>query len=613
MHGKIKYYNHGDPRFTIFNGAMTLLRKKNFLGGLNYTDSIEPFSNRDPSDPTKYVVFLSIQNSQIESSDCVFELPSFAVHDVNTCKSILVLDYSHEAGTLKNIEVVEKNIERLGITNPRSIVLLLQNRKIQKLDTILKVFYFDFFPIVSFVDIYDIVNSDYNNVLDVMMKGNAARQNFVLCLNTTPRPHRLMTCAQLMKLGFLENSLISFPGEKNSKLFIDDWEVYFKQWAELGLSDLIPFAKQILSNAPYKVDNTGLDGNDLFNVIEPTHYLTTWMSVVTETAVGNDIARITEKAFKAFAMGHPTVVVGHPRTFDVVRDFGLTTYDEVFNERYDEDLCFSTRFTKLSKEIQIYIEKLQKRDRYTIEKSLEISKKNRDWIKKGFIEHYFKKYINPFFSYCKMILDSDSVFCEETKSFDICCQRNLMIEKVKKIESARKDQLEALDSTEDYSDASGRSIILQNTNSIATPSILRFNIRDYGKKLSMRHRFRPSVQQRARLTNQLSAFKVTLKASNALLSRREKVRCEDLAKIISLENEISRMIHEKKNILSDYVNLLRNFPARSCCRSNFNEDFYLSSNPDVRKAVNNKVFASGFHHWIMYGFCENRIFSFVNS
>jgi hypothetical protein len=45
----------------------------------------------------------------------------------------------------------------------------------------------------------------------------------------------------------------------------------------------------------------------------------------------------------------------------------------------------------------------------------------------------------------------------------------------------------------------------------------------------------------------------------------------------------------------------------------FNELLYLSNNPDVRNAVQNRKFRSGYHHFIEFGRYENRVHELLPS
>lgn len=53
---------------------------------------------------------------------------------------------------------------------------------------------------------------------------------------------------------------------------------------------------------------------------------------------------------------------------------------------------------------------------------------------------------------------------------------------------------------------------------------------------------------------------------------------------------------------------IRRLFSRKLYPSEFNEAAYLEKNPDVRLAIYEKKFKNGFHHYLIHGFKESRIF-----
>lgn len=68
----------------------------------------------------------------------------------------------------------------------------------------------------------------------------------------------------------------------------------------------------------------------------PNWYDDTWYSIVAETLVDNNLPLfITEKTFKPIAFYHPFIIVGQPKLLSRLRELGFTTFDNLFDESYD--------------------------------------------------------------------------------------------------------------------------------------------------------------------------------------------------------------------------------------------------------------------------------------
>ncbi|OLN27964.1 hypothetical protein DVDV_1824 [Desulfovibrio sp. DV] len=74
----------------------------------------------------------------------------------------------------------------------------------------------------------------------------------------------------------------------------------------------------------------------------------------------------------------------------------------------------------------------------------------------------------------------------------------------------------------------------------------------------------------------------------------------------ALESGLASLGRERGNLLRDLV--AASAHAHPC---HFNEAFYLQANPDVAKAVADKLVASGLDHWLRFGYAENRAVSFL--
>jgi hypothetical protein len=96
--------------------------------------------------------------------------------------------------------------------------------------------------------------------------------------------------------------------------------------------------EQIVNNlTPEYIDNKQIpNSNNLADDISAHLYKRSLFSVVTESDYDDDsMKRITEKTIKAFALGHPTIIVGNPHSLELVKDLGFRIFEDVINPEYD--------------------------------------------------------------------------------------------------------------------------------------------------------------------------------------------------------------------------------------------------------------------------------------
>lgn len=68
----------------------------------------------------------------------------------------------------------------------------------------------------------------------------------------------------------------------------------------------------------------------------PDWYNSTAMSLVVETTVFPGSLVVSEKTFKAMAFQHPFVVVGQPGHLNLLHELGFETFENIFDESYDQ-------------------------------------------------------------------------------------------------------------------------------------------------------------------------------------------------------------------------------------------------------------------------------------
>ena len=94
-------------------------------------------------------------------------------------------------------------------------------------------------------------------------------------------------------------------------------------------------------------DHAGHTRDRHFN---PDWYDQTYFSLVVESAVEHQNF-ITEKTFKPVAFQHPFMVIGQQHTLQQLHTLGFVTYDNLFDESYDQAQTFAERLNTIQRNI----------------------------------------------------------------------------------------------------------------------------------------------------------------------------------------------------------------------------------------------------------------------
>jgi hypothetical protein len=76
-------------------------------------------------------------------------------------------------------------------------------------------------------------------------------------------------------------------------------------------------------------------------------YDDTYFSIVAETTVSTPELFITEKTFKPIAYQHPFLILGQPKVLNYLRSQGFETYNNIFDESYDDEYDLDKRLEKI--------------------------------------------------------------------------------------------------------------------------------------------------------------------------------------------------------------------------------------------------------------------------
>ena len=147
-----------------------------------------------------------------------------------------------------------------------------------------------------------------------------------------PRHQRIKLCHDLLKEGLLDKGRVSLnTWNHNDEGVYDDMD-----------SNTV---LQLHSMTPIEIDRT-LDYN-LACEITIEDYTSTFISIVNETLTDVGTLFISEKTYKAIAVGHPFIIAGSYGTLEYLKSLGFKTFDKWIDESYDTEPDFKRRMRKL--------------------------------------------------------------------------------------------------------------------------------------------------------------------------------------------------------------------------------------------------------------------------
>lgn len=181
---------------------------------------------------------------------------------------------------------------------------------------------------------------------------SVARSRRYLCMNFTPRPHRVAFLSWLFGSGQDACGYISFAGFNMLKMDASESPLP-ANWLR---SDIIDRGFEILKARGRMTLDLPTDGDTTvpeFDVGNPHFYRDSYFSVVTESDVSDgDLRRITEKVIKPIALFHPMLIVGNSGSLDILREFGFRTFAPFINEDYDRVADSQTRLEMVAAELK---------------------------------------------------------------------------------------------------------------------------------------------------------------------------------------------------------------------------------------------------------------------
>lgn len=162
---------------------------------------------------------------------------------------------------------------------------------------------------------------NYKNIID-KHKITQKTKKF-LNLNKRMRPNKQALIYYLHKNRLLEDNNVSALWFESEIIPPETFSNY-----NFDNSDYKDFEK--ISNQKLIIDDYNNDQHS-----EPSLYLESIYSLVSETYTGSTVKFITEKTYKPILMGHPFLIHGTTGTLQHLQKIGYETFPEMFDESYD--------------------------------------------------------------------------------------------------------------------------------------------------------------------------------------------------------------------------------------------------------------------------------------
>jgi hypothetical protein len=270
--------------------------------------------------------------------------------DVDCDRCRVFFDFSNEAGHPDLVGQIVALATEAGIHRLGNLTLICQNRRLDRADLPIRHACFDFFLVAGWTACRDLLLAEGLDLdADPTSLPLPEPRHDILCLNATPRFHRLVVLLMLAEAGIIDLDApdhapdcqipyVSYPGLTYEQAKQRDpvlLEAVERRLTADGQERLLVHLPRLLARTPLRVDALTATGHTLAFAIDLRLYRDSKLSVVTETAYGSEIRRITEKTLKPLALGQPCVTIGHPHSLAIARGIGFDTFDDCLDNRYD--------------------------------------------------------------------------------------------------------------------------------------------------------------------------------------------------------------------------------------------------------------------------------------
>lgn len=331
----------------------------NNLGNINQTavKYLNPREFTIKKRPKRYIIPVGLNKSPREwiggynkedgivGEDYIFDMliPEF-LKDLQSNRAFLLLDSSLE-GYHDNIifEYLHAQCNKHSIS-PTQIIFVSGNMLLEQNYT--KWFYstdyddsilclgYPHFELEVYKNLWDRKYKEFVEVIDfdshlIYKQENKDKIKLYSCTNKRPRPHRVALFKGLVENNLLDKGVVSMDYFEPCDIKEEGFDIKSEDLEKL--TPLLPLY-------PYGLSLNAKPTSYYIKRFNEKHALDSWVNVVSEARYSDEenTVFLSEKIFKAIALQQPFIVVGSKHTLKYLKKLGYKTFNEFFDESYDE-------------------------------------------------------------------------------------------------------------------------------------------------------------------------------------------------------------------------------------------------------------------------------------
>lgn len=409
MNLEVLYGSHRDPGFfvhalnTFFGGIPVFSEKLQRLEPKNVDD----LSDADITLIGDFLLIVPVLNEAkfLAEGKLSLVLRPSVVSAINKGRCRLLIDYSNESGSYSLVHHINRILLSSGVNDFSRCILLCQNRLLKTQESLsIKIFFFDFFVLAAAWIAKRELSLDIKKKL-IRLIAKESKPYSVLCLNATPKLHRVIALLEILDQGLVpyhglssndasRSAYISFPLFTDTKNEPLDSSWLHTTLVQRGLDHLLPHLDYLEKSLPLKADALTEKGNMLATRITLDHFFRSNISIVTETGMDPNVERLTEKMIKPLAFGHPLVAIGHIHTIKQLKMLGFSAMDDFIDHSYDTITDSYQRTHRAVASAKDFLSRLANGQVFKEELAIHANH-NMSWATHGFFDFYWIQYVDP--------------------------------------------------------------------------------------------------------------------------------------------------------------------------------------------------------------------------
>jgi hypothetical protein len=222
---------------------------------------------------------------------------------------VTVLDFSHNYARVEGLTQLSSQFDQLKIPH----VIFGSDSVASPTDTVCHFPTFYLYGLVHWIKDYK-CNFTSEKIYNIS------------CLNNGPHTHRIHNYVRLHEQNY-ERTMLSWrrapvPGNESWEYPLED--------------SVVAKFNQLLENANILAPREPMTFKDLHS-INHVAYRNSYINIITETRVINDVILLTEKTWKPIASGQLFFLIGCQNSIAYLRNLGVDVFDDIIDHSYDSD------------------------------------------------------------------------------------------------------------------------------------------------------------------------------------------------------------------------------------------------------------------------------------